>query len=119
VAKICRIVAREVATQAQSLAGEFEDHQALGYDLTDQALHRDQNAFDFYPFPDDYHVQCNTLWAMTDYTEEMGATLTNDRAKARSRRDLRMRTGIETMRTATETVREMMKDLVPVNNLLG
>ena len=41
---------------------------------TDQALHRDQNAFDFYPFPDDYHVQCNTLWAMTDYTAEMGAT---------------------------------------------
>ncbi|SCX17349.1 phytanoyl-CoA dioxygenase family protein [Mycolicibacterium fluoranthenivorans] len=41
---------------------------------SDQALHRDQNAFDFYPFPDDYHVQCNTLWAMTDYTAEMGAT---------------------------------------------
>ncbi|WP_431232910.1 phytanoyl-CoA dioxygenase family protein [Mycolicibacterium psychrotolerans] len=41
---------------------------------TDQSLHRDQNAFDFYPFPDDYHVQCNTLWAMTDYTAEMGAT---------------------------------------------
>lgn len=41
---------------------------------SDQSLHRDQNAFDFYPFPDDYHVQCNTLWAMTDYTAEMGAT---------------------------------------------
>ncbi len=41
---------------------------------SDQALHRDQNAFDFYPFPDDYQVQCNTLWAMTDYTAEMGAT---------------------------------------------
>lgn len=41
---------------------------------SDQALHRDQNAFDFYPFPDDYHVQCNTLWALTDYTAEMGAT---------------------------------------------
>ncbi|WP_163694351.1 phytanoyl-CoA dioxygenase family protein [Mycolicibacterium sarraceniae] len=37
---------------------------------SDQALHRDQNAFDFYPFPDDYHVQCNTLWAMTDYTAD-------------------------------------------------
>lgn len=41
---------------------------------SDQSLHRDQNAFDFYPFPDDYHVQCNTLWAMSDYTAEMGAT---------------------------------------------
>lgn len=39
-----------------------------------QALHRDQNAFDFYPFPLDYHVQCNTLWALSDYTAEMGAT---------------------------------------------
>jgi hypothetical protein len=39
-----------------------------------QALHRDQNAFDFYPFPDDYHVQCNTLWALSDYTADMGAT---------------------------------------------
>jgi ectoine hydroxylase-related dioxygenase (phytanoyl-CoA dioxygenase family) len=39
-----------------------------------QALHRDQNAFDFYPFPADYHVQCNTLWALSDYTAEMGAT---------------------------------------------
>lgn len=41
---------------------------------SEQALHRDQNAFDFYPFPDDYHVQCNTLWALSDYTAEMGAT---------------------------------------------
>jgi ectoine hydroxylase-related dioxygenase (phytanoyl-CoA dioxygenase family) len=39
-----------------------------------QSLHRDQNAFDFYPFPDDYHVQCNTLWALSEYTAEMGAT---------------------------------------------
>lgn len=39
-----------------------------------QSLHRDQNAFDFYPFPDDYHVQCNSLWALSDYTAEMGAT---------------------------------------------
>lgn len=41
---------------------------------TAQALHRDQNAFDFYPFPDDYHVQLNCLWAMSEYTAEMGAT---------------------------------------------
>ena len=31
-------------------------------------------AWDFFPFPKDYEVQCNLLWAMTDYTEEMGAT---------------------------------------------
>lgn len=39
-----------------------------------QALHRDQSAWDFFSFPEDYQVQCNTLWAMSDYTAEMGAT---------------------------------------------
>jgi ectoine hydroxylase-related dioxygenase (phytanoyl-CoA dioxygenase family) len=39
-----------------------------------QPIHRDQVAWDFFPFPQDYEVQCNTLWAMTDYTEDMGAT---------------------------------------------
>ena len=41
---------------------------------TEQKLHRDQMAFDFYPFPPDYHVQCNTMWALTDFTAENGAT---------------------------------------------
>jgi ectoine hydroxylase-related dioxygenase (phytanoyl-CoA dioxygenase family) len=39
-----------------------------------QKLHRDQMAFDFYPFPPSYHVQCNTMWALTDFTAENGAT---------------------------------------------
>jgi ectoine hydroxylase-related dioxygenase (phytanoyl-CoA dioxygenase family) len=39
-----------------------------------QPLHQDQLAWDFFPFPDDYHIQCNLLWALSDYTEEMGAT---------------------------------------------
>ncbi|ANQ23773.1 phytanoyl-CoA dioxygenase [Vibrio natriegens] len=39
-----------------------------------QVLHQDQLAWDFFEFPDDYDVQCNTLWAMTDYTAENGAT---------------------------------------------
>jgi ectoine hydroxylase-related dioxygenase (phytanoyl-CoA dioxygenase family) len=41
---------------------------------TDQKLHRDQMAFDYYPFPSDYHVQCNTIWALTDFTAANGAT---------------------------------------------
>jgi ectoine hydroxylase-related dioxygenase (phytanoyl-CoA dioxygenase family) len=41
---------------------------------TAQKLHRDQMAFDFYPFPPDYHVQCNTMWALTDFTIDNGAT---------------------------------------------
>jgi ectoine hydroxylase-related dioxygenase (phytanoyl-CoA dioxygenase family) len=41
---------------------------------TPQKLHRDQMMFDLYPFPADYHVQCNTMWALTDFTAENGAT---------------------------------------------
>ncbi len=39
-----------------------------------QQIHRDQWAFDFFPFPNGYEVQCNTIWAMTDFTAENGAT---------------------------------------------
>ena len=31
-------------------------------------------AFDFFPFPADYHAQCNTMWALTDFTADNGAT---------------------------------------------
>lgn len=41
---------------------------------TKQKLHRDQMMFDLYPFEVDYHVQCNTMWALTDFTAENGAT---------------------------------------------
>jgi ectoine hydroxylase-related dioxygenase (phytanoyl-CoA dioxygenase family) len=39
-----------------------------------QQIHRDQWAFDFFPFPNGYEVQCNTIWAITDFTAENGAT---------------------------------------------
>ncbi len=41
---------------------------------TQQKPHRDQMAFDFFPFPADYHVQCNTMWALSDFTVENGVT---------------------------------------------
>ena len=47
---------------------------AIGPDEPAQTIHRDQWAFDFFPFPADYDVQCNTIWAMTDFTDENGAT---------------------------------------------
>jgi ectoine hydroxylase-related dioxygenase (phytanoyl-CoA dioxygenase family) len=47
---------------------------AIGPGEPAQAIHRDQWAFDFFPFPKDYEVQFNTLWAMTDFTELNGAT---------------------------------------------
>jgi hypothetical protein len=39
-----------------------------------QPVHRDQWAFDFFSFPNGYEVTCNTIWAMTDFTEANGAT---------------------------------------------
>ena len=39
-----------------------------------QVLHQDQLAWDFFEFPENFEPQCNLLWAMTDYTEENGAT---------------------------------------------
>jgi ectoine hydroxylase-related dioxygenase (phytanoyl-CoA dioxygenase family) len=47
---------------------------SIGPESPGQSIHRDQWAFDFFEFPDDYDVQCNTIWAMTDFTEENGAT---------------------------------------------
>ena len=47
---------------------------AIGPGEPSQAIHRDQWAFDFFPFPTGYEVQCNTLWALTGFTEENGAT---------------------------------------------
>jgi len=39
-----------------------------------QSIHRDEVVWDNFPFQRDYDVQCNILWAMTEYTDEMGAT---------------------------------------------
>jgi ectoine hydroxylase-related dioxygenase (phytanoyl-CoA dioxygenase family) len=47
---------------------------AIGPGEPAQRVHRDQWAFDFFPFPADYEVQCNTIWAMNDFTAANGAT---------------------------------------------
>jgi ectoine hydroxylase-related dioxygenase (phytanoyl-CoA dioxygenase family) len=39
-----------------------------------QPIHRDQWAFDFFPFPNGFEVQCNTIWAQTAFTDANGAT---------------------------------------------
>lgn len=59
-------------------ASSFQVHLtqviSIGPDSPGQSIHRDEWAFDFFPFPSDLHPQCNTIWAMTDFTEENGAT---------------------------------------------
>jgi ectoine hydroxylase-related dioxygenase (phytanoyl-CoA dioxygenase family) len=39
-----------------------------------QLIHRDQWAFDFFSFPSGFEVECHTMWALTDFTDENGAT---------------------------------------------
>jgi ectoine hydroxylase-related dioxygenase (phytanoyl-CoA dioxygenase family) len=47
---------------------------AIGAGEVGQQIHRDQWAYDFFSFPKGFEVQCNTIWAMTDFTEANGAT---------------------------------------------
>jgi len=39
-----------------------------------QPVHRDQWAFDFFEFPAGFEVECHTMWALSEFTEENGAT---------------------------------------------
>jgi ectoine hydroxylase-related dioxygenase (phytanoyl-CoA dioxygenase family) len=66
--------ARNFLSQATTIQLHLTQIISIEPGETAQKLHRDQMAFDFYPFPADYHVQCNTMWALTDFTVENGAT---------------------------------------------
>jgi len=63
-----------VLSQATNFQLHLTQAIAIGPGQEAQPLHRDRWAFDFFPFPNDYEVQCNTIWALTDFTEENGAT---------------------------------------------
>jgi ectoine hydroxylase-related dioxygenase (phytanoyl-CoA dioxygenase family) len=66
--------ARTLLGHATNIQLHLTQAIAIGPGETAQPLHRDQWAFDFFPFPQGYEVQCNTIWAMNDFTEENGAT---------------------------------------------
>jgi hypothetical protein len=66
--------ARALLGHATNIQLHLTQAIAIGPGETAQPIHRDQWAFDFFPFPQGYEVQCNTIWAMTDFTEENGAT---------------------------------------------
>jgi len=65
---------RAVLAHATNVQVHLTQVIAIGPGETAQPVHRDQWAFDFFPFPVGYEVQCNTIWAMTDFTEANGAT---------------------------------------------
>jgi hypothetical protein len=66
--------ARGLLEKATNIHVHLTQTIAIGPGESAQAIHRDQWAFDFFPFPKGYEVQCNSLWALTDFTEENGAT---------------------------------------------
>jgi len=66
--------AGELLSHATSFQLHLTQVIAIGPGEPAQAIHRDQWAFDFFPFPKDYEVQFNTIWALTDFTAENGAT---------------------------------------------
>jgi len=66
--------AKQVLHRARNFQLHLTQVIAIGPGEPAQAIHRDQWAFDFFPFPKGYEIQCNTLWAMTDFSEENGAT---------------------------------------------
>jgi ectoine hydroxylase-related dioxygenase (phytanoyl-CoA dioxygenase family) len=65
---------RQVLAHATSFQLHLTQVIAIGPGEPGQTIHRDQWAFDFFPFPQGYEVQCNTIWAMTDFTAANGAT---------------------------------------------
>ncbi|HYC00125.1 MAG TPA: phytanoyl-CoA dioxygenase family protein [Candidatus Limnocylindrales bacterium] len=71
-------VVREVVGGLLADATSYQLHLtqmiAIGPGEGGQQIHRDQWAFDFFPFPRGYEVQCNTIWAMCDFTDANGAT---------------------------------------------
>ncbi|MEM9034976.1 MAG: phytanoyl-CoA dioxygenase family protein [Actinomycetota bacterium] len=67
-------VADRLLAKARSYQLHLTQIISIGPGQPAQPIHRDEWAFDFFPFPSDYDVQCNTIWAMTDFTEENGAT---------------------------------------------
>ncbi len=67
-------VAGRLMHQATAIQLHLTQLISIGPDSPSQSIHRDEWAFDFFAFPSDVHPQCNTIWAMTDFTEENGAT---------------------------------------------
>ena len=65
-------VAQHLMAQATTIQLHLTQLITISPGESQQKLHRDQMAFDFYPFAADYHVQCNTMWALTDFTARTG-----------------------------------------------
>jgi ectoine hydroxylase-related dioxygenase (phytanoyl-CoA dioxygenase family) len=68
---VCEEVLGPHATSYQLHLTQIID---IGPGEPSQPLHRDQWAWDFFPFPEGVEVELSTIWAMQDFTEANGAT---------------------------------------------
>lgn len=68
----------DVTKRALSHATNFQLHITqvinVGPGSAPQVIHRDQWAFDMFSFPKGYDTTLATMWALSDFTEENGAT---------------------------------------------
>ena len=67
-------VVEKFHSHAQLMQLSLTEVIALSPGAQAQFIHRDELLLDAYPFDNSYAVYCNTILAMTDCTEEMGAT---------------------------------------------
>ena len=68
----------DITEKALSHSTNFQLHNAqvlaVGPGAELQPIHRDQWTFDFFPFPSGFDTTLATMWALTDFTAENGAT---------------------------------------------
>jgi len=67
-------IAKQLLSRASSIQLNATQAIEIGPGEPGQIIHRDNWAFDMYPFPIDYPVLVNAIWAMTDFSAENGAT---------------------------------------------
>ncbi len=66
--------ARELLSHSRAVQLSLTEVTAVAPGAPTQFLHQDEMLFDNYPWPVEYEVLVNSLWALSDFTEEMGAT---------------------------------------------
>ncbi len=65
---------KELLSHATTMQLAITEVTSLAPGAEAQFLHQDEMLYDRFPFPVDYEIFVNSLWALTDFTEEMGAT---------------------------------------------
>lgn len=68
------IMDRVLGDHASTFQVDLTQMIDIGPGETAQTIHRDQWSFDRFPFPPGFEAEVGTLWAVTDFTEAMGAT---------------------------------------------